>query len=54
MKSKKSVLTINENQQLTKTLPDFFSKVYEITNEDLQFLNQPENELFLGIKNKMV
>ena len=45
----KSLVTINQNSaHSTKTLPDFFSEVREVTKQDLLFLTTPSNPLFLG------
>ncbi len=44
----KPVLNIALKSRTCKKLPDFFSKVREITKEDLSFITQPENPLFLG------
>ncbi|MBU1975785.1 MAG: ATP-binding protein [Nanoarchaeota archaeon] len=32
----------------SKALPDFFSEVREVTNDDLSFLTKPQNPIFLG------
>jgi DNA helicase HerA-like ATPase len=45
----KNLITINEDKaRVCKKLPAFFSSVREITEEDLKFLTQPKNPLFIG------
>jgi len=45
----KNIITIkNQKASLSKVLPDFFSEVREVKEEDLQFLTQPKNPLFFG------
>ncbi|MBW2974950.1 ATP-binding protein [Candidatus Woesearchaeota archaeon] len=45
----KNLITISGNQSgICKKLPSFFSSVREIEKEDLKFLVQPKNPLFLG------
>jgi len=45
----KNLITIKENKaSVCKRLPAFFSSIREITKEDLKFLTQPKNSLFVG------
>jgi uncharacterized protein len=44
----KPVLNVAEKSKTCKKLPTFFSKVREITKEDLAFITKPQNPLFLG------
>ncbi|MBI2112025.1 hypothetical protein HYT52_00615 [Candidatus Woesearchaeota archaeon] len=44
----KPVLNISASSKTCKKLPDFFTKVREITKEDLSFITKPEHPLFLG------
>lgn len=45
----KNIITIKDNKpMLSKTLPDFFSHVHEVTEQDLQFITKPNNPLFFG------
>src|SRR3990167_639942 len=45
----KSLVTIKgKNAFVSKSLPQFFSVVREITENDLTFLTKPKNPLFLG------
>ena len=45
----KNLITISGNEaKICKKLPFFFSSVREITKDDLKFLTQPKNPLFLG------
>ena len=45
----KTLVTIkNKNAFVSKSLPQFFSDVREITENDLTFLTKPKNPLFLG------
>jgi hypothetical protein len=45
----KNLITISgNNAKVCKRLPSFFSSVREITKEDLSFLTQPKNPLFIG------
>ena len=45
----KNLITIRENKaSVCKKLPSFFSSIRELTKEDLTFLTQPKNPLFLG------
>lgn len=45
----KNLITISEDEAgVCKRLPAFFSSVREITKEDLKFLTQPKNSLFIG------
>ena len=44
----KPVLNIAEQTKTCKKLPSFFSKVREITKEDLSFITKPDHPLFLG------
>jgi hypothetical protein len=37
-----------KNAILSKALPDFFSGVREVTKDDLKFLTQPNNPLYIG------
>jgi DNA helicase HerA-like ATPase len=49
--SVKTMLLIKKDGKeavVSKTLPDFFSTVDEITKDDLKFLTTPENPLFVG------
>ncbi|MBN2881555.1 ATP-binding protein [Candidatus Woesearchaeota archaeon] len=38
----------NYDFKVPKTLPDFFSYVYELSNEDLNFFNMTRDSIFLG------
>jgi len=48
----KNLLSIDKNNPknvtLSKSLPEMFSNVRSVTNEDLSFLNKPKNPLFFG------
>tara|TARA_Y100000310_G_scaffold313181_1_gene361226 strand:- start:5029 stop:6555 length:1527 start_codon:yes stop_codon:yes gene_type:complete len=45
----KSLIKIKDNKAaITKTLPELFSPVREISKQDLTFLTKPQNPLFLG------
>ncbi len=45
----KNLITIRESKaSVCKRLPNFFSSIRELTKEDLTFLTQPKNPLFLG------
>ena len=44
----KPILNIGQNSKTCKKLPAFFTKVREITKEDLSFITTPKNPLFLG------
>ncbi len=45
----KSLVTIKgKNAFVSKSLPEFFSEVREIKEEDLSFLTKPKNPLFVG------
>jgi DNA helicase HerA-like ATPase len=45
----KNLITISgENASVSKTLPNFFSEVREVTKDDLKFLTKPPNPLFMG------
>jgi DNA helicase HerA-like ATPase len=45
----KNIITLsNEKANICKKLPSFFSTVREITEQDLNFLTQPQNPLFVG------
>ena len=44
----KPILTFGSGSKTCKKLPSFFTKVREITKEDLSFLTKPQNPLFLG------
>jgi len=45
----KNLITISgNNARVCKRLPSFFSSVREITKEDLSFLTQPKDPLFIG------
>ena len=45
----KPLITIKGNKIISaKTLGDFFSDLYEINNQDLAFLEFPQNKLFMG------
>ncbi len=44
----KSLITIGENVKTSKVLPEFFSEVREIKDNDLIFLKKPSNPLFIG------
>ncbi len=45
----KNLITINgKSAASSKTLPNFFSEVREVTKEDLSFLTKPKNPLFVG------
>jgi uncharacterized protein len=44
----KPILNINQTSRSCKKLPPFFSKVREITKEDLSFITKPKNPLYLG------
>lgn len=45
----KNLITITGNNAgVCKRLPSFFSSIREITKEDLNFLTQPRNSLFVG------
>ena len=45
----KSLVTIKgRNVFVSKSLPDFFSEIREIKEEDLTFLTKPKNPLFVG------
>src|SRR3989338_8178420 len=38
----------SKEARLSKSLPDFFSSVRQVTKEDLTFLTQPKNPLYIG------
>ena len=45
----KSLLTINsKNASVSKSLPNFFSEIRELKEEDLSFLSKPKNPLLVG------
>ena len=45
----KSLITIKESSaKICKSLPNFFSPVREVTEDDLKFLTKPKNPLFIG------
>jgi uncharacterized protein len=45
----KSLITLSsDNVKISKGLPDVFSAVREVTEEDLKFLTKPVNPLFMG------
>jgi hypothetical protein len=45
----KSLISIKENSaKICKSLPNFFSPVREVTEDDLKFLTKPKNPLFIG------
>ncbi len=44
----KPILNVGQNSKTCKKLPTFFTKVREITKEDLSFITTPQNPLFLG------
>ncbi|MCK4669609.1 MAG: ATP-binding protein [Nanoarchaeota archaeon] len=44
----KNLITIKKDASTSKILPDFFSHVREIKKEDLSFLAEPQNPLFIG------
>ena len=44
----KPILNIGNKSKTCKKLPTFFSKVREITKEDLSFITKPKNPLYLG------
>ncbi len=45
----KNLISINEkNVKIAKILPEFFSEVREIKEQDLPFLKKPQNPLFIG------
>jgi len=45
----KSLITINKNNaQISKSLPNFFSPIRQVTEDDLKFLTKPKNPLFIG------
>ncbi len=45
----KSLITINNTRaQVSKSLPNFFSPIKQVTEEDLKFLTKPKNPLFIG------
>ena len=45
----KSLLTINsKNASVSKSLPNFFSEIRELKEEDLLFLSKPKNPLLVG------
>ncbi len=45
----KSLITIKKNKAMpTKTLPEFFSKIREVSKEDLNFITKPLNPLYVG------
>jgi len=45
----KNLITISTDKaNICKKLPSFFSKVNQITKEDLKFLTKPNNSLFVG------
>lgn len=46
----KSLVTIRgKGASSSKTLPNFFSEIREVTKDDLSFLTKPKNPLFAGI-----
>ncbi|MCK5283779.1 MAG: ATP-binding protein [Nanoarchaeota archaeon] len=45
----KSLITINKNNaRLSKELPKFLSEIREVKKDDLSFLTQPKNPLYMG------
>ncbi len=44
----KPILVVSESSKTSKKLPNFFSKVREIKEDDLAFITNPVNPLFLG------
>ena len=44
----KPILNVGDKSKTCKKLPSFFSKIREITKEDLFFITKPENPLYLG------
>jgi len=44
----KPILNVSQISKTCKKLPPFFTKVREITKEDLSFITTPNNPLFLG------
>ena len=44
----KALINIGKNVVSSKSLPRFFSKLREVTKEDLSFLSKSKNPLFLG------
>jgi DNA helicase HerA-like ATPase len=45
----KNLITIRKTSAtISKTLPDFFSTVRDVTSDDLSFLTKPANPLFIG------
>jgi len=45
----KSLITIKGNSaKISKSLPNFFSPVREVSEDDLKFLTKPKNPLFIG------
>lgn len=48
MAAAKSVLHIGQKLNNPKILPNIFGQVRHVTDNDLNFLNKPENSLFLG------
>jgi len=44
----KPIMTIGNGSKTCKKLPSFFTKVREITKEDLSFITKPQYPLFLG------
>ncbi|MBD3204161.1 DUF87 domain-containing protein [Candidatus Woesearchaeota archaeon] len=45
----KNILTLTKNNSYSsKSLPDFFSKVREVTKKDLKFITKPKNPVYIG------